>query len=160
MSSSGTVRETMSRGSGGGPSWTIATLLPLVLGISGWNTGIATLDPEPIALAVSVTETRSAVLLHIPASGGVEPGSVEVRFAGRKTVVLARDVAGRPLRSRLLRLPELVREEGPSADYDADGTLVMTLRKQTAAKDPGSADNVARLSAPARTAGRAARIRS
>jgi hypothetical protein len=90
---------------------------------------------ESAALAVSVSETREAVLLHIQASGDVEPGSVEVRFAHRKTVVLARDAEGRSIRSQLVRLPEPVVEEGSSADYDADGALVMTLRKQATAQD-------------------------
>jgi len=87
-------------------------------------------DPAAAALAVSVSETPDAVLLRIRALGDVEPGSVEVRFAGRKTVVLARDAMGRPIRSQSLRLPEAVVEEGASADYDDDGALVMTLRKQ------------------------------
>ena len=89
------------------------------------------------ALAVSVSETPDAILLRIQASGDVEPGSVEVRFAGRKTVVLARDAEGRPIRSQPVRLPELVVEEGSSAGYDADGTLVMTLRKQATIHDAG-----------------------
>ena len=89
------------------------------------------------ALAVSVSETPDAILLRIQASGDVEPGSVEIRFAGRETVVLARDADGRRIRSQPLRLPELVVEEGSSAGYDADGALVMTLRKQAAAQDAG-----------------------
>lgn len=93
--------------------------------------------PASAALAVSVSESPDAVLLHIQASGDVERGSVEVRFAGRKTVVLARDAMGRPIRSQPLRLPEPVVEEGASADYDGDGTLVMTLRKQATAQDAG-----------------------
>ena len=60
------------------------------------------------ALAVSVSETPDAVLLRIQASGDVEPGSVEVQFADRETVVLARDAEGRPIRSQPVRLPELV----------------------------------------------------
>jgi hypothetical protein len=86
--------------------------------------------PSSAALVVFATATPDAVLLHIQASGDVEPGSVEVRFAGLKTVVLARDAAGHRIRSRALRLPGPVVEEGSSADYDADGVLVMTLRKQ------------------------------
>ena len=89
------------------------------------------------ALAVSVSETPDAILLRIQASGDVEPGSVEVRFVGRETVVLARDADGRRIRSQPLRLPEPVVEEGSSADYYADGALVMTLRKQTTAQDAG-----------------------
>ena len=91
--------------------------------------------PASTLLAVSVSETPDAVLLHIGAPGDVEPGSVEVQFAGRKTVVLARDVMGRPMRSQPLRLPEPVVEEGASADYDGDGVLVMTLRKQATAQE-------------------------
>jgi len=89
------------------------------------------------ALTVSVSETPDAVLLHIRASGDVEPGSVEVRFAGRKAVVLGRDAEGRAIRSQPLRLPEPVVEEGSSADYYADGALVVTLRKQATAQDAG-----------------------
>jgi hypothetical protein len=88
-------------------------------------------------LAVSVSETPDAVLLRIQASGDVEPGSVEIQFADRKTVVLARDAEGRPIRSQPLRLPELVVEEGSSAVYDADGALVLTLRKQATAQNTG-----------------------
>ena len=93
------------------------------------------------ALAVSVRATPDAILLRIQASGDVEPGSVEVRFAGRETVVLARDVGGRPIRSQPVRLPEPVTEEGWSANYDADGALVMTFRKQTTAQDAGPASD-------------------
>src|SRR5690348_5867152 len=82
------------------------------------------------SLAVSVSETPDAILLRIQASGDVEPDSVEVRFAGRETIVLARDADGRRIRSRPLRLPEPVIEEGSSAAYDADGALVMTFRKE------------------------------
>jgi hypothetical protein len=88
------------------------------------------------ALEVSVSETSHAVLLHIQASQDVEPGSVEIRLAGPKTVVLARDAEGRPIRSQLLRLPESVIEEGASAVYDANGALVMTLRKQPETSAP------------------------
>ncbi len=84
------------------------------------------------ALAVSVSEGPEAIFLCIQAAGDVEPGSVEVRFAGRKTVVLARDADGRRIRSQPLRLPKPVVEEGASASYDADGALVVTLRKQDA----------------------------
>jgi hypothetical protein len=97
-------------------------------------------SPASAALVVSVSETPNAVLLHIQASGDVEPGSVEVRLAGRHAVVRARGVAGRPIHSRPLALPELVVEEGSSADYDADGVLVLTLPKQQAtARDAGPA---------------------
>ena len=93
--------------------------------------------PASAALAASVSETPDAVQLRIQASGDVEPGSVEVRFAGRKAVVLARDAEGRAIRSQPLRLPAPVVEEGASADYAADGALVMTLRKQATAQDAG-----------------------
>src|SRR5213593_1634599 len=91
--------------------------------------------PASTALAVSVSETPDAVLLRIRAPGDLEPGSVEVQFARRKTVVLARDAMGQPIRSQPLRLPAPVVEEGASADYDGDGALVMTLRKQATAQD-------------------------
>jgi hypothetical protein len=93
--------------------------------------------PASGALTVSVSETPDAVLLHIRASGDVEPGSVEVRFAGRKAVVLARDAEGRAIRSQPLRLPEPVVEEGSSADDYVDGALMVTLRKQATAQDAG-----------------------
>ena len=97
--------------------------------------------PRTPPLAVSVSETPDAILLRIQASRDVEPGSVEVRFAGRKTVVLARDADGRPIRSQLLRLPVLVVEEGSSAGYDADGALVVTLRKQATDQGAGPTDD-------------------
>jgi hypothetical protein len=98
------------------------------------------------ALAVSVSETPDAVRLRIQASGEIEPGSVEVRFAGRKAVVLARDAEGRAIRSHPVRLPAPVVEEGASADYDAEDALVMTLRKQAAqaAAPPGDPQAAAR----------------
>ena len=99
------------------------------------------LSPASPALAVSVSETPAAILLRIQASRDVEPGSVEVRFAGRKTVVLARDADGRPIRSQPLRLPQPVVEEGSSADYDADGALVMRLPKQVTAQGAGPTDD-------------------
>ena len=97
--------------------------------------------PAAAALAVSVSETPDAVRLRIQASGEIEPGSVEVRFAGRKAVVLARDAVGRAIRSQSLRLPAPVVEEGSDADYDADGTLVVTLRKQASAQDARRPDD-------------------
>ena len=96
-------------------------------------------DPGPAsgALTVSVSETPGAVRLRIQASGDVEPGSVEVQFAGRKAVVRARDAEDRAIHSQPLHLPTRVLEEGASADYDADGALVVTLRKQATAQDAG-----------------------
>jgi len=93
-------------------------------------------DPAPAAgaLVVSVSETADAVLLHIHASGAVEPGSVEVRLSGRKTIVRARDGMGHPIHSQELHLPESVVEEGARAEYEADGTLMVTLRKEASAR--------------------------
>ena len=96
-----------------------------------------TLPRDPAALAASVSETPDAVRLRIQASGDVEPGSVEVRFAGHKAIMLARDAEGRAIRSQPLRLPAPVVEEGVSADYDADGALVIALRKQATAQNAG-----------------------
>ena len=93
--------------------------------------------PAPAALTASVSDTPDAVRVRIQASGDVEPGSVEVRFAGRKAVVLARDAEGQAIRSQPLRLPAPVVEEGSSADYDAEGALVITLLKQATAQDAG-----------------------
>jgi len=92
------------------------------------------IDPAAGALAVSVSETPDMVVLHIHASGAVEPGSVEVQLAGRKTIVLARDSLGHPIRSQELRLPESVVEEGASAGYEDDGTLMVTLHKEASAQ--------------------------
>jgi hypothetical protein len=83
-------------------------------------------------LSVSVTESADAVHLRIQASGEIEPGSLEIRFAGRRVVVLARDAEGHTIRSQRVRLPAAVVEDGASADYDAEDALVMTLRKQGA----------------------------
>jgi hypothetical protein len=88
------------------------------------------------ALAVSIGEMPDTVRLHIQASGDVDARSIEVRFAGRKMVVLARDAAGRAIRSEPLRLPEPVVEEGASAEFDAEGAIVMTLRKEATAPPP------------------------
>jgi len=117
-----------------------ATFLMIVLLTSGGSASDAWAAPDnggpgtaSAALAVSFSETPDAVLVHIRASGDVEPGSVEVRFAGHKTVVVARDAEGRAIRSQSLHLPEPVTEEGSSAGYDADGALVLTLRKQATA---------------------------
>ena len=125
-----------------------ATFLMLVLLTSGGSASDAWAAPDngdpstaSAALAVSFSETPDAVLVRIRASGDVEPGSVEVRFAGHKTVVLARDAEGRAIRSQSLHFLEPVTEEGSSADYDADGTLVMTLRKQATAHGAAPTDD-------------------
>ena len=97
--------------------------------------------PASAALAVSVSETPDAVRLRIQASGEIEPGSVEVRFAGRKAVVLARDAEGRAIRSQRVRLPAPVVEDGASADYDAEDALVMTLPKQATVQVPAPPGN-------------------
>ena len=120
-------------------------LVLLTSGGSGSDAGAAPDNGGPAtasaALAVSCSETPDAVLVHIRASGDVEPGSVEVRFAGHKTVVLARDAEGRAIRSQSLHLPKPVTDEGSSADYDADGALVMTLRKQPTAHAAAPTDD-------------------
>jgi hypothetical protein len=94
-----------------------------------------------------VSETPDAVRLRIQASGDIEPGSVEVQFAGRKAVVLARDAEGHAIRSQRVRLPALVLEDEASAEYDAEDALVMTLRKKGAAQaaaPPGRPEAAAR----------------
>jgi len=90
--------------------------------------------PASATLAVSVSETSDSVRLRITASGDIEPGSLEIRFADRKAIVLARDAEGRPIQSRSVSLPAPVVEDGASASYEADDALVMTLRKQAAAE--------------------------
>jgi hypothetical protein len=121
------------------PARTGCALLLSVLLLPGWSFGQPTAtpdDPGPssAALAVSVSDTPDAVHLRIQTLGDIEPGSVEVRFAGRKAVVLARDMEGRLIRSQPARLPAPVVEDGASADYDAEDVLVMTLRKQAPAQ--------------------------
>ena len=114
-----------------------AFLLLVLLVLPGASASDPGPTPASAALTASVSDTPDGVRLRIQASGDVEPGSVEVRFAGRKAVVLARDAEGRAIRSQPLRLTAPVVEEGSSADYDADGALVMTLRKQNTAQDAG-----------------------
>src|SRR5205823_4121750 len=72
-------------------------------------------DPESInrsELPVLVTETPGMVRLQVLLPEDVPPGSVEVRLAGRKVVVLARGIGGRQLRSRSLRLADAPVEGG------------------------------------------------
>jgi len=76
-----------------------AFLLLVLLTSPGGSASDPGAAPASAALAASVSETPDAVRLRIQASGDVEPGSVEVRFAGRKAVVLARDAEGRAIRS-------------------------------------------------------------
>src|SRR3989454_2915522 len=111
---------------------TFLLFLLMLPGASASDPGHA---PASAALTAAVSDTPDGVRLRIQASGDVEPGSVEVRFAGRKAVVLARDAEGRAIRSQPLRLPAHVVEEGSSADYDADGALVITFLKQATAQD-------------------------
>src|SRR5438128_8688302 len=114
-----------------------ACLLFVLLMLPGARASDPSPAPASAALTASVSDTPDAVRLRIQASGDVDPGSVEVRFAGRKAAVRARDAEGRAIRSQPLRLPAPVVEEGSSADYDADGALVITLRKQATAQDAG-----------------------
>ena len=113
---------------------TFLLFLLMLPGASASDPGHA---PASTALTAAVSDTPDGVRLRIQASGDVEPGSVEVRFAGRKAVVLARDAEGRAIRSQPLRLPARVVEEGSSADYDAEGALVITLLKQPTAQHAG-----------------------
>jgi len=84
---------------------------------------------EPSTLPVLVSETPATVRLRVLLPHNVPPGSVEVRLNGRKVIVLASTVGGRRLRSRSLRLSEEATEEGAAADYEADGSLTITLQK-------------------------------
>jgi hypothetical protein len=113
-----------------------AILLGLVLLAPGMSFGEppAPQDSPSATLALSVSETADAVLLRIRGSGDIEPGSLDVRFAGRKAVVLARDAKGRTVRSQRVQLPSAVVEDEASADYEADDTLVLTLRKDPDAR--------------------------
>jgi len=104
------------------------------LGDPGDTPSSSTTAPARAALTVSVSESADSVRLRISASGEIEPGSLEVRFAGREAFVVARDAEGRPIQSRPVRLPAPVVEDGASASYDGEDALVMTLRKQAAAE--------------------------
>jgi hypothetical protein len=89
-------------------------------------------DPEPIdrsALPVLVTETANTVRFQVLLPEDVPPGSVEVRLAGRKAIVLAQGTDGRQLRSRSLRLSHAAVDDGAQADYEPDGSLTITLQK-------------------------------
>src|SRR5207245_6391743 len=114
-----------------------ACLLFVLLMLPGASASDPSPAPASAALTASVSDTPDAVRLRIQASGDVEPGSVEVRFVGRKATVLARDAEGRAIRSQPLRLPTRVVEEGSSADYDAEGALAITLLKQATAQGAG-----------------------
>ncbi len=94
-----------------------------------------TQPPAFVALATSVWETSDVVRLRILASGDVDPGSVEIRFRGRQAIVRARGVDGRGIRSQPFRLPARIVEAGSSADYDAEGALVMTFRRHATVPD-------------------------
>lgn len=110
----------------------LAAVLLASVGTAASNPGDAVDDADhgrASALRVSMIETSDAVRLLILTTEGVEAESVEIRFAGRKMVVRARDLQGRPIRSQSLRLPWPVVEQGASAEYDSDGALVMTFRK-------------------------------
>ncbi len=99
-----------------------ACLLFVLLMLPGASASDPGPTPASAALTASVSDT---------------PDGVRLRIAGRKAVVLARDAEGRAIRSQPVRLTAPVVEEGSSADYDADGALVMTLRKQNTAQDAG-----------------------
>jgi len=114
-----------------------AFLLFVLLVLPGASASDLSPAPASAALTASVSDTPDGVRLRIQASADIEPGSVEVRFVGRKAFVLARDAEGRAIRSQPLRLPAPVVEEGLSADYDADGALVITFLKPATAQDAG-----------------------
>src|SRR5579862_1728638 len=58
-----------------------------------------------------------------------------IRFLGRQAIVRARGADGRVIRSQPLRLPARIVEVGSSADYDAEGALVMTFRRHATVQD-------------------------
>jgi len=84
-----------------------------------------------VELPVAVTETPDRVRLRVsaPDAEQIEPGTVEIQLAGREVTVVARSRSGRPLRSRPLRLAGPASEDGVTADYEDDRTLVVTLPK-------------------------------
>ena len=98
-------------------------------------TASAAQPPAIAALVTSVCETPDVVRLRILASGDVDPGSVEIRFLGRQAIVRVRGADGRVIRSQPFRLPARIVEVGSSADYDAEGALVMTFRRHATVQD-------------------------
>ena len=83
-------------------------------------------DP-PSRLPVLVIETPGAVRLRVQLPEDVEPGSVEVQLAGSEVAVVARSASGEQLRSESHRLTEPAVEDGAEADWEADGSLTITL---------------------------------
>jgi hypothetical protein len=75
-------------------------------------------------------ESPGGVELRVFLPAGVDPGSVRVQLAGRRIVVVARDAAGRQVRSRPLVVEEPVVEEGAGAVWEGEGWLTITLRAQ------------------------------
>ena len=73
-------------------------------------------------------ESPEGVELRVFLPEGVDPGSVRVQLAGRRIVVVARDAAGRHLRSRPVTVDTPVVEEGADAAWEGDGWLTITLR--------------------------------
>jgi hypothetical protein len=101
-------------------------------------TAVPEARPQPpalVALATTVCATPDVVRLRILASGDVNPGSVEIRFLGRQAIVRARGADGRVIRSEPFLLPARIVEAGSSADYDAEGALVMTFRRPATVQD-------------------------
>ena len=84
-----------------------------------------------VELPVAVTETPDRVRLRVsvPDAEQIEPGSVEIQLAGRDVTIVARSRSGRRLRSRPLRLAGPASEDGVTANYENDRTLVVTLPK-------------------------------
>jgi hypothetical protein len=95
---------------------------------------------EPHQVIVDVDESGDSVRLRFPQEADIDPGSVQVLLAGRAVTILARTGAGRRVRSPHLRVASPLTEEGATADYDADGSLTVTLRKQLPAEPAHDAD--------------------
>jgi hypothetical protein len=95
---------------------------------------------EPHQVIVDVDERGDSVRLRFPQEADIDPGSVQVLLAGRGVTILARTGAGRRVRSPHLRVSAPLTEEGATADYDADGSLTVTLRKQPPPEPAHGAD--------------------
>lgn len=78
-------------------------------------------------LAVEVVEQPGIVRLRILLPPDVPPASIEVQLGDRSIVVQGRDLSGRQLRSRRLKLSQPVVEAGATADYEPDGSLTIRL---------------------------------
>jgi HSP20 family molecular chaperone IbpA len=109
----------------------LSVVLSFVAAVSAAVPGRAHSQAPAVApvIRVQVRETADEAVLRIRVPASVAPDSVDVVVNGRQVVVLARDLEGRELRSRLIRLRAPVVEEGAEADYEGSRWFVVRLRR-------------------------------